>query len=100
MQRLLFAVVLVIALIAAPASGRKCDVMVQGAVDSELQPLLSALKGKEEIQIHSWTFWQDNIGNKSVVISRTGMGPANAAASTAIQLWSQAPCGQSTAAAK
>jgi adenosylhomocysteine nucleosidase len=58
--------------------------LVQGAVDSELQPLLRALIGKKEITIAAWTFWTGKIGAKSVVVSRTEMGPINAAAATAL----------------
>ncbi len=60
------------------------DLLIQGAVDSELGPLLAALRDKKEIHIAAWTFWTGNIGSKSVVISRTEVGPINAAASTAL----------------
>src|SRR5215470_4470361 len=63
---------------------QKVDLMVEGAVDGELQPLLAALKEKKEITIASWTYWTGKIGAKSVVISRTEMGPINAAAATAL----------------
>lgn len=68
----------------APAGDRGVDVLVQGALDWELQPLLAALEGKEEIQIAAWTFWRGRIGGKRVVVSRTEIGPVNAAASTTI----------------
>jgi adenosylhomocysteine nucleosidase len=60
------------------------DLLIQGAVDTELQPLLAALEGSERVQIGAWTFWRGRIGGKRVVISRTEVGNANAAASTAI----------------
>jgi adenosylhomocysteine nucleosidase len=69
-------------LVAGPAAAE--DVMVQGALDSELQPLLAALDGKREVRIGSWTFWTGRIGRKSVAVSRTEMGPINAAAATAL----------------
>jgi adenosylhomocysteine nucleosidase len=65
-------------------AAQKVDLMVEGAVDGELQPLLAALKDKKEITIASWTYWTGRIGAKSVVISRTEMGPINAAAATAL----------------
>lgn len=60
------------------------DLLVQGALDSELGPLLAALDGKQQTHIGAWTFWTGKIGEKSVVISRTEMGPISAAASTAL----------------
>lgn len=60
------------------------DVVVQGAVDSELQPLVAALEGREEIQIAAWTFWRGRIGQRSVVVSRTEVGPINAVAATTL----------------
>lgn len=62
------------------------DIVVQGALDSELQPLLSALEDKEQIQIAAWTFWRGRIGAKRVVVSRTEVGPINAVASTTLAI--------------
>jgi len=62
------------------------DVVVQGAVDSELQPLLAALENKEQIQIAAWTFWRGRIGKQRVVVSRTEVGPINAVASTTLAI--------------
>ena len=47
------------------------DLLIQGAVDSELAPLLAALRDKKEVHVAAWTFWTGQIGSKSVVISRT-----------------------------
>ena len=77
----LFAVLL---LFSSLCGAQKVDLLVQGAVDGELQPLLAALRNKKEIHIAAWTFWTGRIGAKSVVISRTEMGPINAAAATAL----------------
>jgi hypothetical protein len=38
------------------------DIVVQGALDSELQLLLASLEGSEQIQIAAWTFWCGRIG--------------------------------------
>ena len=62
------------------------DLLIQGALDSELGPLTSALQDKQEKRIGAWTFWTGRIGAKSVVISRTEMGPINAAAATALAI--------------
>ena len=77
-MRVLFAALL----LCWPASG--ADLLIQSAVDYELQPLLSALRNKKEVHIAAWTFWTGKLGGKSVVISRTDVGPINAAASTAL----------------
>src|SRR5437879_6059951 len=65
-----------------------CDVLVQAAIEPELKPLLAALEDAHEVRIGSWTFWTGRIsgkgGVKSVVVSRTEMGPINAAAATAL----------------
>ena len=65
-----------------PAFG--CDVLVQGAMDVEIQPLLDALAGAERVQIAAWTFWQGRIGSQRVVVSRTEVGPTNAAIATVL----------------
>lgn len=69
-------------LLAAPACA--ADLLIQGAVDWELQPLLSALQNRHEVKIAAWTFWTGRIGGHDVVISRTDVGPINAAAATAL----------------
>lgn len=62
------------------------EIVVQGALDSELQPLLAALEGKEQIQIAAWTFWRGKIGGRRIVVSRTEVGPINAVAATTIAI--------------
>jgi nucleoside phosphorylase len=71
--------------------GSGVDIVVQGALDSELQPLLAALEGKERIQIAAWTFWRGRIGVKRVVVSRTEVGPINAVAATTLAVVSFKP---------
>ena len=68
--------------VSATAATKKFDLLVQGAADSELQPLLKALEHKRQINLGAWSFWTGNIGKKSVVVSRTEMGPLNATLST------------------
>lgn len=62
------------------------DILIQGALDSELQPLLKALEGREMIQIAAWTFWRGKLGNRRVIISRTEVGPINAVAATTVAI--------------
>lgn len=83
-QRLALSVIILIALCAPATAAKHYDLMVQGALDGELQPLLSALEGRRLVQIDAWTFWTGRIAGKSVVVSRTEVGPLNAAAATAI----------------
>jgi adenosylhomocysteine nucleosidase len=75
----------ILTMLRAPASAaRHYDVMVQGALDVELQPLLTALEGRKIVQLDAWTFWTGRIGDKNVVVCRTEVGPLNATAATAI----------------
>lgn len=62
------------------------DVVVQGALDWELQPLLAALSDKQQIQLAAWTFWRGRIGDKRVVVSRTEVGPINAVVATTLAI--------------
>lgn len=59
-------------------------ILIQGAMDMETNVLISALKSPKEVTIGSWTFWEGTIDNYPVVISRTEIGLANAAASTTL----------------
>jgi adenosylhomocysteine nucleosidase len=60
------------------------QVLVQGALDVEVQPLLAALEGRRTTQISAWTFWEGRIGAKRVAVSRTEVGPINAVAATVL----------------
>jgi adenosylhomocysteine nucleosidase len=70
----------------AAATAPAADVVVQGAVDTELQPLLGALEGREQVQIAAWTFWRGRIAGKTVVVSRTEVGSVNATAATTLAI--------------
>ena len=71
---------------APPQPHPAADIVVQGAVDTELQPLLGALEGKEQIQIGAWTFWRGRIAGKTVVVSRTEVGSVNASTATTLAI--------------
>jgi adenosylhomocysteine nucleosidase len=62
------------------------DIVVQGAVDTELQPLIAALAGREQVQIAAWTFWRGRFAGKTVVVSRTEVGPVNASTATTLAI--------------
>jgi adenosylhomocysteine nucleosidase len=83
-QTLLLVLFMLTLLRASVSAAKHYDVMVQGALDVELQPLLTALEGRKIVQLDAWTFWTGRIGNKNVVVSRTEVGPLNATAATAI----------------
>ena len=70
---------------APPQPHPAVDIVVQGAVDTELQPLLGALDRKEQVQIAAWTFWRGWAG-KTVVVSRTEVGPVNASTATTLAI--------------
>jgi adenosylhomocysteine nucleosidase len=83
-QKLSLGLLMFTMLSVSASAAKHYDVMVQGALDVELQPLLAALEGRKVVQLDAWTFWTGRIGNKTVVVSRTEVGPLNAAAATAI----------------
>jgi adenosylhomocysteine nucleosidase len=83
-RSLLLVILLLSFSVRASAAPHRYDLLVQGAVDSELQPLLGALEGARLVQIDAWTFWTGRIKDKRVVISRTEVGPLNAAVATAL----------------
>jgi adenosylhomocysteine nucleosidase len=71
-------------LASAAFGGPGVDLLVQGAVDTELGPLLAALEGKQLRRVSAWSFWKGHMGRRQVVVSRTDVGPVNASASTAL----------------
>lgn len=62
------------------------DLVIQGAVDAEVMPLVETLEGASRQQIASWTFWRGRLNGKAVVISRTEVGPINAVAATTLAI--------------
>ncbi len=59
-------------------------ILVQGAMDMETNVLIEALDNAKEVTRGSWTFWEGEIKGYPVVVSRTEIGLANAAASTTL----------------
>jgi adenosylhomocysteine nucleosidase len=62
------------------------DIVIQGAIDAEVDPLIGSLSGARRIQIAAWTFWRGRIGTRDVVVSRTEVGPINAVAATTLAI--------------
>jgi adenosylhomocysteine nucleosidase len=66
----------------APANAR--PVIVQGAMDLEVNKLAGALENVTEEKVQGWTFWSGTLDGYPVVISKTLKGMSNAAAATAL----------------
>lgn len=84
----LFVIFVLATFVTAPAIASETPVVhsqpivIQGAMDLEMQNMVAALKDPKEITYGSWTFWQGTIDKQPVVISRTEVGVTNAAAAT------------------
>ncbi|WP_119008373.1 5'-methylthioadenosine/S-adenosylhomocysteine nucleosidase [Vibrio superstes] len=61
-------------------------ILVQGAMDVETETLIASLDNPTKTTIASWTFWQGEYLNYPVIVSRTEIGLANAAASTTLAI--------------
>lgn len=66
-------------------------ILVQGAMDIETEYLIKALSNPVKEQIASWTFWKGEIGNKTIIVSRTEIGITNASAATTIGIMKYSP---------
>ncbi|MFQ5792191.1 MAG: 5'-methylthioadenosine/S-adenosylhomocysteine nucleosidase, partial [Acidobacteriota bacterium] len=64
---------------------------VQGAVDSELQPLLEALGRPPAREIDGYSFWEGRLEGRRVVVSRTEVGMVHAAVATTLLIREYAP---------
>jgi adenosylhomocysteine nucleosidase len=61
-------------------------VIVQGAMDVEVDALAAALESPVEERVGGWTFWRGTIGGAPVIVSKTLKGMENAAAATALAI--------------
>lgn len=84
--------VCLLALLCAPlsfahaSSPAAAPILIQGAMDVEVNTLVAALQDKQALTVGSWTFWQGRLAGYPVVISRTEVGMANAAAATTLAI--------------
>lgn len=62
----------------------KSLVLVQGAMDMEVDYLVSQLEQPTKTQVGAWTFWKGSIDGKDVVVSQTEVGLVNASAATTL----------------
>lgn len=88
MKTLLCAIAFVTSATAALAQS---PIAVQGAVDTELGPLVEALGNPEPRDIRGFRFWEGTIDGKRVVVSRTEVGMVHAAMATMILIQEYAP---------
>lgn len=58
------------------------DVLVQGAENPEVTPIIAALQSPEKITLGRFTFWTGRIGPHTVAVSLTGQGLLNCTAAT------------------
>ncbi len=76
---------LVVSLLAACAArDTPRPIVVQGAMDVEIQKLARVIEHATEEHVGGWTFWRGTIDGYPVVISKTLKGMENAAAATAL----------------
>ena len=68
----------------ARASTAAHPVVVQGAMDLEIQKLAHALENATEEKVGGWTFWRGTIDGYPVVVSKTLKGMENTAAATVL----------------
>lgn len=59
-------------------------VLLQGAMELEVAQLRAALIGCRSFRYGTFSFWEGRLGDQPVVLSRTGIGTAAAAAATAV----------------
>ena len=66
-------------------------VLLQGAMDKEVNYLVSQLKDSRRITVDGYDFWSGVIYDQPVVVAKTGIGEVNAAVSTLLAVKRFAP---------
>lgn len=69
----------------------QAPIAIQGAVDTELGPLIEAVGNPEPVDIQGFRFWEGEIDGARVVVSRTEVGMVHAAMATTILIREYAP---------
>lgn len=63
---------------------REMKILIQGAMDAELDYLCSLLEKAPRVTVGGFSFWEGTIAGVPVVLSKTGIGTALAGAATAL----------------
>ena len=66
------------------ASAQPVDVLLLGADDASLQPLLAKMERPQLEKHATWSFWSGKLAGRSVVLARTEGDPLNAVAVTTL----------------
>lgn len=66
-------------------------ILIQGAIDIEIDYLIDVIKDKEEVEIGTYKFYKGTINNYPVVVSKTKIGQTNAGAATSIAILKYSP---------
>lgn len=77
---------LILSPITVAATPSSAPILIQGAMDIETSALINALENTSQTTVGAWTFWQGTINDYPVVVSRTEVGIANAAAATTLAI--------------
>lgn len=78
-------------LLFAAVAHAQAPIAIQGAVDTELGPLIEAVGSPEPHDIHGFRFWEGKIAGVRVVVSRTEVGMVHGAMATMILMQEYAP---------
>lgn len=78
-------------LFATALAAQEPPLAIQGAVDTELGPLIEAVGSPEPRVIDGFRFWEGEIRGRPVVVSRTEVGMVNAAVATTLLIREYAP---------
>lgn len=83
--------VLLTALVAASVAAAEAPIAIQGAVDTELGPLIATVGSPEPRDIQGYRFWEGRIQGHRVVVSRTEVGMVHAAVATTLLIREYGP---------
>ena len=72
--------------VSAESVGNRHPLVVQGAMDVEVQTLVALLEHPAEEHVQGWTFWAGTLAGVPVVVSKTLKGGTSAAAATALAI--------------
>ncbi|MFC1724884.1 hypothetical protein ACFL4T_04595 [candidate division KSB1 bacterium] len=77
---------IVILLILSNLIFSQSTILIQGAMNVEVELFVQKMENPEPISLNGYDFWKGNLAGKDVLISKTEIGPVNAAISTCIAI--------------